>query len=81
MNRKQKKAKRLNAKAHTQKQALVYMTPKEKKDIYEWNNAHDELTLEPIEGLKEPKLIKGVKVGIFLTFCVAIIWISWHFLG
>ncbi len=81
MNRKQKKAKRLKAKAHTQQQAQVYMTPKEKQDIYEWNTAHNELHEEFMEGFEEPQFIKGFKVGIWLAFCAAIIWIFWHFLG
>lgn len=81
MNRKQKKAKRLKAKAHTQLQAQVYMTPKEKQDIYEWNTAHNELHEEFMEGFEEPQFIKGFKVGIWLAFCAAIIWIFWHFLG
>ncbi|WP_436463124.1 hypothetical protein [Acinetobacter seifertii] len=81
MNRKQKKAKRLNAKAHTQKQAQIYMTPKEKQDIYEWNTAHNDLHDEFMEGFEETRFIKGFKVGIWLAFCAAIIWIFWHFLG
>lgn len=81
LNRKQKKAKRLKAKAHTQQQAQVYMTPKEKQDIYEWNTAHNELHEEFMEGFEEPQFINGFKVGIWLAFCAAIIWIFWHFLG
>ena len=81
MNRKQKKAKRLIARAHTKKQAQIYMTPKEKQDIYEWNTAHNELHEESMEGFEEPQFIKGFKVGIWLAFCAAIIWIFWHFLG
>ena len=41
MNRKQKKAKRLIAKAHTEKQAKIHLTPKEKQDIADWNSYRD----------------------------------------
>lgn len=81
MNRKQKKAKRLKAKAHTQQQALVYITPKEKQDIYEWNIANNKIYEDLMDGFEEPKFINGFKVGIWLAFCAAIIWIFWHFLG
>ncbi|MCG9505587.1 hypothetical protein [Acinetobacter pittii] len=80
MNRKQKKAKRLKAKAHTQKQAQVYMTPKEKEDICDWNNAYDELTLEFVDDFEKPKFFNGFKIGICLIFCFAIIWMFWHFM-
>ncbi|ENV60394.1 hypothetical protein [Acinetobacter soli] len=81
MNRKQKKAKRLNAKAHTQKQAQIYMTPKEKQEIYEWKTAHNDLHNEFTEVFEESRFIQGFKVGTCIAYLVGIIWIFWHFLG
>lgn len=36
MNRKQKKAKQLRARAHTKKQATVYLTAAEEQKLFEW---------------------------------------------
>lgn len=79
MNRKQKKAKRLNATAHTKQQARVYITPKESHDIQEWNNywiLEDELIQT---GRESQRFIKGVRVGIWIAFIISIILIMWNF--
>lgn len=77
MNRKQKKNKQRIAREHTKKQANIYMTPFEKECVHEYKTIDQDFIVD----LEEPKFYKGFKVGIWLAFCVAIIWIFYHFLG
>lgn len=59
MNRKQKKAKRLNATAHTKKQATVYLTPDEEQKMYEWkaHSIEDDELDEISKGCKEQETL------------------------
>ena len=76
MNRKQKKAKRLNATAHTKKQSEVYLTPKEKQDIADWNS-YDEAELLAVE--QESKdFINKVRTAIWILFFVVMFLIAHH---
>ncbi|WP_335956605.1 hypothetical protein [Acinetobacter bereziniae] len=81
MNRKQKKNKQRIAREHTKKQGQVHMTPKEMQDVYERNTSQNKIDQDFIFDLEEPKFYKGFKVGIWLAFFLAIIWIFYHFLG
>lgn len=80
MNRKQKKAKRLNATAHTKKQAAVYLTPVEEENLYEWKAHHiDEHELEEISE-ESQRFISIVKTVLYLMlfFPLAyVIWCNW----
>ena len=78
MNRKQKKAKRLNAKAHTKSQAQVYMTPKEVIDEKEWNQAWNHWEFGDFEAKEESSFIKGMRVGILIAFIISIVLIIHH---
>ncbi|MFW2056288.1 hypothetical protein F4U02_13295 [Acinetobacter haemolyticus] len=76
MNRKQKKAKWLNATAHTKKQANVHMTPKEVQDWNDYKIWDDEL----IEISNESKaFISKVRIAMWFVFIVVIILIIHHF--
>lgn len=67
MNRKQKKAKRLNATAHTKKQAHVQLTPKQTEDIYKWENHYKIWDDELLETENESKsFINKVKTAFYL---------------
>jgi len=69
MNRKQKKTKRLNAKAHTKKQAKIHLTPKEKQDISDWNKSYSDWDDELCEvGNNSQGFINKVKTVLWLVF-------------
>lgn len=78
MNRKQKKAKRLIAKAHTEKQAKIYLTPKEKQDIADWNS-FDELELLAVEEDSQSFINKVKTVFYLISFLVIayLVWCNW----
>lgn len=80
MNRKQKKAKRLNATAHTKKQATVYLTKKEEDDLMEWK-AHyiDEYELEEIsaECKRARDIVKTALCLVPMFFMAYVIWCNW----
>ena len=80
MNRKQKKAKRLNATAHTKKQAQVQLTPKQTEDIYKWENHYKIWECELLETENESKsFINKIKIAIWVVFIVVIGLIIRHF--
>jgi len=81
MNRKQKKAKRLNAKAHTKSQAQVYMTPKEVIDEKEWSESWERWEIGDFELEEKPTFFKWVNAGIWLAFFIALGAITYHFMG
>lgn len=76
MNRKQKKAKRLNATAHTKKQAAVYRTPVE-QNFSEWK-AHyiDEHELEEISE-ESQRFISIVKTVLYLMLFFPLAYMVW----
>ena len=81
MNRKQKKAKRLNATAHTKKQAHVQLTPKQ-TEVYKWEkeNHYKIWDDELLETENESKsFIKKLKISIWVVFIVVIGLIIRHF--
>lgn len=79
MNRKQKKAKRLNATAHTKKQAQVQLTPKETKDIDRWENHYKIWECELLETENESQsFINKVKTAMWFVFIVAMVLIAHH---
>ncbi|MCR4530020.1 hypothetical protein [Acinetobacter venetianus] len=78
MNRKQKKAKQLRARAHTKNQATVYLTQKEKQDIADWNS-YDEAELLAVEQDSQ-SFINKVKTAFYLIsfFLIAyLVWCNW----
>lgn len=78
MNRKQKKAKRLIAKAHTEKQAKIHLTPKEKQDIADWNSYRDwDDELLAVEQDSQ-SFINKVKTAMWFIFIVVMILIVHH---
>lgn len=80
MNRKQKKVKRLIAKAHTEKQAKIHLTPKEKQDIADWNSYRDwDDELHVVEQDSQ-SFINKVKTAFYLIsfFVIAyLVWCNW----
>lgn len=78
MNRKQKKAKRLIAKAHTEKQAKIYLTPKEKQDIADWNS-FDELELLAVEEdcQRFRNTVSTVLYLVPIFFMAYVVWCNW----
>jgi hypothetical protein len=80
MNRKQKKAKRLNATAHTKKQATVYLTQKEKQDIADRNSYSDwDDELLAVEQDSQ-SFINKVKTAFYMIsfFVIAyLVWCNW----
>lgn len=84
MNRKQKKAKRLNATSHTKKQAKVYLTQKEKQDIAGWKSYRDwDDELLAVEQDSQ-SFINKVKTAFYLIsfFVIAyLVWRNWWLYG
>ncbi|ENX00906.1 hypothetical protein F900_01890 [Acinetobacter modestus] len=75
MNRKQKKAKRLNATAHKKKQAHVQLTPKQNEDIYKWERENhykiwDDELLETDSESND--FIKIVKIALWIVLIVTV---------
>lgn len=80
MNRKQKKAKRLNATAHTKKQATVYLTQKETDELFEWENYC--IREAELEGISEEcnrfkNIVKTVLILIPLFSVGYLVWCNW----
>lgn len=80
MNRKQKKAKRLNARAHTKKQATVYLTAAEEQKLFEWKiHGIDECELEEIsaECKRARDIVKTALCLVPMFFIAYLAWRNW----
>lgn len=80
MNRKQKKAKRLNATAHTKKQATVYLTPDEEQKMYEWkaHSIEDDELDEISKGCKRTRnIVKTALCLVPMFFIAYLVWCNW----
>lgn len=80
MNRKQKKAKRLNATAHTKKKTTVYLTAAEEQKLFEWKvHGIDELELEEIseECKRARDIVKTALCLVPMFFIAYLVWRNW----
>ena len=78
MNRKQKKEKQLRARAHTKKQATVYLTPDEEQKLYGLK-AHSDWDEELLEVERESRsFINKIKTALRFIFIVVMILIVHH---
>ena len=80
MNRKQKKAKRLKAKAHTKKQAKVCLTAAEEQKLFEWKiHGIDDDELEEISADCQ-RFRNTIRTALYLVpmfFLGYLVWRNW----
>lgn len=79
MNRKQKKAKRLNARAHTKKQATVYLTAAEEQKLFEWkiHGIDDELDEISADCQRFRNTVSTVLYLVPMFFMAYVVWCNW----
>ena len=79
MNRKQKKAKRLNATAHTKKQATVYLTAAEEQKLFEWkiHGIDDELDEISADCQRFRNTIRTAMYLVPMFFMAYVVWCNW----
>ena len=80
VNRKQKKAKRFNATAHTKKQAKAYLTDAEEQKLFEWKiHGIDDDVLDEIstDCQRLRSTIKTALSLVLMFFIAYVVWRNW----